>query len=123
MSESCVAGHISVEDLGELDYTGFSERKIQFIKETIVRFQHFEVAPNSGSGSWAWIRIDGAMFGQPQYDYWIYRVQKGIKVQVEKKFGIDRDLFGIIVCRDSVLQCGVYHTGNCRLLDGLDDNL
>lgn len=110
-------------ELAKVNYTGFSERKIQFIKETFVRFQHFEVSHKACD--WDWIRMDGIMFGQPDYEYWVYKAKGGIKVQVEKKFGFGRDLFGLFMCRlaDSTMDYVAYHTGHGSLSDEPDDNL
>jgi hypothetical protein len=114
---------VDSEELARVNYAGFSERKIRFIKETFVRFQHFEVSHKACD--WDWIRMDGMMFGQPDYEYWIYKIGGGIKVQAEKKFGVSRDLFGIVMCRlaDSTIDCLTYHTGHRSLSNEHDDNL
>lgn len=115
---------VDSEELLRIRYDGFSERKIRFIKETLVRFQHFE--PSQRAGNWDWIRLDGHMFGQPDYEYWIYRVSNGIKVQVEKKFGYERDLFGFVMCRitGGGFDCTVFHTAQLSTgRNDLDDNL
>lgn len=114
---------VDCEQLARLNYAGFSERKIKFIKETFVRFQHFQ-ASQKGS-DWDWIRMDGRMFEQPDYEYWIYKANWGIKVLVEKKFGINLDLFGIII-RHTVngqMEYIVYHTTQGSLGGDIDDNL
>ena len=114
---------VDSEELVFLNYSRFSDRKVQFIKETFVRFQHFEFSQKAAS--WDWIRMDGAMFGQPVYEYWIYREKSGIKVQAEKKFGVQRDLFGIFICRaaNGIMEYCAYHTDNRSHDEKLDDNL
>ena len=114
---------VDSEELARISYVGFSERKIRFIKETFVLFQHFEVSHRAAD--WDYIRMDGHMFGQPNYEYWVYKMKGGIKVQVEKKSGLGRDLFAIMMRRlaDGTMDYLVHHTGHGSLSNEPDDNL
>ena len=114
---------VDSEELARISYEGFSERKIRFIKETFVLFQHFEVSQRAAD--WDYIRMDGIMFGHPNYEYWVNKMKGGIKVQVEKKSGLSRDLFAIMLWRkeDGTMDYLAIHTDHVSLSNEPDDNL
>ncbi len=99
----------------ECNYEGFSKRKIEFIKETFVLFQHFTYAEDAKD--WNWIKMDGAMFSNPQYLYYIHKTSKndGIHGQVFKKIETEygkKMLFGFYISpkKDTtLLEYVAYH--------------
>lgn len=121
---------VDSDEIKNATYIGFSPRKIQFIKETIVRFQSVsfegEMADNAG------FYIDGSAFDLPQYQYWVGKLKTkksaGVLVQVSNKLsnsdGIFRPLFGIYMFNeDGKREFVPYHTDGGSFSDKDDDKL
>lgn len=73
----------------DIDYTGFSERKIRFIKEAFVLFQHVKFpgtldpkTPVTTHPVNANVLIAGEMLGYPRY---MFRVVEGYNNSIEVK--------------------------------------
>ena len=101
----------------DINYTGFSEGKIRFIKEACVLLQHF-IFGESGS-----LHIDGTAFGKPGYTYWVSGGKSGLHAQVIKE---NRSLFGVYARTGEKKEFVVYHVGCCGnpgapIGDRLDD--
>ena len=108
-------------DSSELDinYTGFSEGKIRFIKETCVMLQHFSFPSESDSC----VHIDGTAFGKPGYTYSVSSAKSGLHAQVMKE---NKTLFGVHARMGEKKEFVVYHVGCCGnpgapIGDRLDD--
>ena len=68
-----------------VNYTGFTERKIKLIKETFVLFQHMKIEEQEPRKDYS-IYLDGEMFGIPEYGYWLNNAKDNyIHCQVVKK--------------------------------------
>ena len=69
----------------DINYTGFSEGKIRFIKETFVLLQHFSFQYETSNS----VHIDGIAFGKPGYTYWVSSwtssAKSGLHAQVTKE--------------------------------------
>ena len=87
----------------DINYTGFSEGKIRFIKETCVVLQHFSFPSESDSC----VHIDGGAFGKPGYTYSVSNAKSGLHAQVMKE---NKTLFGVHAWADEKKYV-VYHTG------------
>jgi len=53
-----------------INYTGFTERKIKVIKETFVLFQHVKITEKEPRKDYT-VFLGGEMFGKPGYGYWL----------------------------------------------------
>jgi hypothetical protein len=80
----------------DINYEGFSERKINVIKDTFLLFQHFSFGDSNSDTDF--VKMDGIMINWPDYIYYIYKIKKGIHVQVCKRNGFM--LFGVFIEKD-----------------------
>ncbi len=75
---------IDSEELN-INYTGFSEKKIKLIKETFVLFQYVSLPEKEKDQKYFSVYLGGEMFGKPGYGYWLYNAKDNyIHVQMVK---------------------------------------
>lgn len=58
-----------------MNLVGFDEETIGHIHRVIDRFKNFTFAPDAGD--WNWLRINGACFDAPEYEYYVIPCHRG----------------------------------------------
>ena len=92
-----------------INYTGFSDGKIKFIKETFILLDNILLDNILVEDSET---IDGTVFEKPGYNYWIKHIQNGIHAIINKG---EKALFGLYIStkEDGTKDYLVYHLGCC----------
>jgi hypothetical protein len=58
-----------------MNLVDFDEETIGHIHRIVDRFKNFTFAPDACD--WKWLRIDGACFDAPEYEYYVYPLARG----------------------------------------------
>ena len=104
----------------DINYSGFSERKIKFIKETFISFNDFNASQLDSN-----IIIDGSQYGKSEYEFYVYKCldsKNFCHVQVFKKIN-NVLLFGIMIVNDKEKKQKEYLVYHSSMSKDYDDEI